>query len=307
MGIYIEIWSYNFAQLSDDFIKDYLSKNNPDFSIWYVDKFTSNRLYIQLDSEEKFIAIHENEKEVTIYVTTENNLDSNNLNVSNQLCYEDDLDYCPSGASYYSRLSSDNEYEPIMDDDVADSFSKNNLSMKVGSKYENVISFKRALNHYAIMNEFEYFIQKSDLTRFTGKCEKIDCVLRIHASIMHDGITFEIKKMVEGHTCTRSNKGGNKHATQGWVANIITDKLKSDIRMSLLWSIEIFRGKEQAYTDMYGKWKESFMKLDEFREDLLNRNEGSIMEIDFDINGDKKCKSPNLLVYQSDPFDSAES
>ncbi|KAL7604421.1 hypothetical protein Lser_V15G19860 [Lactuca serriola] len=39
---------------------------------------------------------------------------------------------------------------------------------------------------------------------------------------------------------------------------------------------------------MYGKWEESFMKLDAFREELLIRNEGSIVEIDFDIAGDKK-------------------
>nr|KAJ0212730.1 hypothetical protein LSAT_V11C400217860 [Lactuca sativa] len=68
--------------------------------------------------------------------------------------------------------------------------------------------------------------------------------------------------MVEGHTCTRSNKGGNKHATQGWIANIVTDKLKSDgdvSRMELrkwitktynveLPYVKVFRGKEQAYT-----------------------------------------------------------
>nr|KAJ0210397.1 hypothetical protein LSAT_V11C400217870 [Lactuca sativa] len=80
--------SYNFAKLNDDVIKHYSSKNNPKFSIWYVHKFTSDRLYIQLDSEEKFIVMltmYENEKEVTIYVTTENNITSNNLNVSNQL------------------------------------------------------------------------------------------------------------------------------------------------------------------------------------------------------------------------------
>ncbi|KAL7582506.1 uncharacterized protein LOC111921300 [Lactuca sativa] len=52
--------------------------------------------------------------------------------------------------------------------------------------------------------------------------------------------------------------------------------------------LKVFRGKEQAYIDMYGKWEESFMKLDEFREELLNRNEGSIVEIDIDISGDKK-------------------
>ncbi|XP_023748515.1 uncharacterized protein LOC111896760 [Lactuca sativa] len=52
--------------------------------------------------------------------------------------------------------------------------------------------------------------------------------------------------------------------------------------------LKVFRGKEQAYTDMYGKWEDSFMKMDGFREELLRRNEGSIVEIDFDIVGGKK-------------------
>lgn len=36
------------------------------------------------------------------------------------------------------------------------------------------------------------------------------------------------KKFVDTHSCTRSNKCGNKHATQGWIADVGTDKLKSD-------------------------------------------------------------------------------
>ncbi|KAI3740672.1 hypothetical protein L2E82_31142 [Cichorium intybus] len=81
---------------------------------------------------------------------------------------------------------------------------------------------------------------------------------------MQDGITFEVKKMVETHTCTRSNKGGNKCATQGWIANLVTDKLKSDGDVSVMelrkWImktysvdvsyLKVFRGKEQAYTDI---------------------------------------------------------
>ncbi|XP_042756519.1 uncharacterized protein LOC122197114 [Lactuca sativa] len=72
--------------------------------------------------------------------------------------------------------------------------------------------------------------------------------------------------MVEIHTCTRSNKGGNKHVTQGWIANVVTDKLKSnedvspyELRKWIMQTynidvpyLKVFRGKEQAYTDMYG-------------------------------------------------------
>ncbi|CAH1427784.1 unnamed protein product [Lactuca virosa] len=108
--------------------------------------------------------------------------------------------------------------------------------------------------------------------------------------------------MVQVHTCTRSNKGGNKRATQGWIANVETDKLKSDgdvspyeLRNWIMKTynvdvpyLKVFRGKEQAYTDMYVKWEDSFMKMDEFREELLKRNEGSVVEIDFDKVGGKK-------------------
>lgn len=34
--------------------------------------------------------------------------------------------------------------------------------------------------------------------------------------------------MVEEHSCIQSNKGGNRRATQGWIANVVSDKLKSD-------------------------------------------------------------------------------
>ncbi|KAL4556397.1 hypothetical protein LXL04_039048 [Taraxacum kok-saghyz] len=311
--IYIDTWSYNFSQLNAEVIKRYSSKSNPAISICYIDKYTPDQSFIELDSDEKFtnmLIMYENEKEVTIYVTTENNIGSNNLDFSTQLCDdrgephdEDDSDYLPSEESYYSHLSSDNEYEEMNDDVEVNSFTRNNQNMKVESKFENVTCFKRALNHYAIINEFDYFIQKSDPTRFTARCENLDCEWRIHASIMQDGVTFQVKKMVESHTCTRSNKGGNKRATQGWIANVITNKLKSDGDVSPTelkkWImktynvdvpyLKVFRGKQQVHIDMYGKWEDSFLKLDEFREELLNRNQGSVVEIDFDIVGNKKC------------------
>ncbi|KAL4586837.1 hypothetical protein LXL04_011482 [Taraxacum kok-saghyz] len=290
--IYIDTWSYNFSQLNEEVIKRYSSKSNPKFSICYIDKCAPEQSFIELDSEEKFMAMltmYENEKEVTVYVTTENNTKSNNFGFGRQKCDngdepldEDDSDYLPSEESYYSHLSSDNEYEEVNDDDEANSFTTNSQSITVESKFENVTCFKRALNHYAIINEFDYFIQKSDPTRFTARCENIDCEWRIHASIMQDGVTFQVKKLVEAHTCTRSNKGGNKRATQGWIANVITNKLISDGDVS---STELRKWIMKTYNV---DWEDSFLKLDEFREELLNRNQGSVMEIDFDIVGNKK-------------------
>ncbi|KAJ9560600.1 hypothetical protein OSB04_005760 [Centaurea solstitialis] len=42
------------------------------------------------------------------------------------------------------------------------------------------------------------------------------------------GPTMKVKKFVDTHSCTRSNMCGNKHATQGWIADVVTDKLKSN-------------------------------------------------------------------------------
>ncbi|CAI9278749.1 unnamed protein product [Lactuca saligna] len=315
--IHIDTTLYKLSQLHEEVIKRYSSKNNPKFSILYVDKYAPDKSIIELDSDEKFMAMlsmYGSEKQVTIYVTIENNLGSN-IHANHSCANRDephdeyDADFCPSEEIYHSHLSSDNEDGIVNDDDEVNSFSKNSIRMEVGSKFENVVDFRRALNHFAVINEFNYYIQKSDPTRFTARCENLEYEWRIHASITQDEVTFEVKKMVEVHTCTRSNKGGNKRATQGWIANVVTDKLKSDgdvspyeLRNWIMKTynvdvpyLKVFRGKEQAYTDMYGKWEDSFMKMDEFREELLQRNEGSIVEIDFDKVGGKKLFKRNLV------------
>nr|KAJ0223509.1 hypothetical protein LSAT_V11C200070100 [Lactuca sativa] len=323
--IHIDTWSYKLSQLNEEIIKCYSSKNNPKLSISYVDKCASSQSFIELDSDEKFMAMlnmYEKEKEVTIYITTENNHNSNNQCAHNHLCDNrnephDDSNYCLSEESYYTHLNYENEDEPTNDDEEAYSFSKNTISMKVGTNFENVVAFRRALNHYAIINEFDYYIKKSDLTRFIARCENIDCNWRIYAFVMQDGITFEVKKLEEGHTCTRSNMGGNKRVTQGWIANIITDKLKSDGDISPMelrkWNmktynvnvpyLKVFRGKEQAYTDMHGKWEDSFMKMDVFREELLNRNKcPRCGEYE---HREKTCKNPAL--QDLDPSETSTS
>ncbi|KAI7758087.1 hypothetical protein M8C21_033352 [Ambrosia artemisiifolia] len=49
------------------------------------------------------------------------------------------------------------------------------------------------------------------------------------ASRMVMGKVKKVKTFVEAHSCTRSNKGSNKLATQGWIAKIVVrDKLKSN-------------------------------------------------------------------------------
>lgn len=70
----------------------------------------------------------------------------------------DDSYYCPNEESYYIHLSFDNKDESINDEDETYSVSIKGTRIKVGTDFENVVYFGRALNHCAISNEFDYFI-----------------------------------------------------------------------------------------------------------------------------------------------------
>nr|XP_043621620.1 uncharacterized protein LOC122593291 [Erigeron canadensis] len=272
-SIYIDLYNWNL--LVEEVMKHYPSNNDMILNVSFIDKFVVDQSFIELKSDENFM---------------------------DEPHGEDDSDYCPSEESYHSHFSSDNENELLNEELEGYADIKKNPIMKVHSKFPNVVEFRRALNHHALINEFEYFIKKSEPRRFTARCAQLECRWRIHASIMQDDITFEVKTLVEEHSCIRSNKGGNKCATQGWIAEAVKDKLKSDGDVSpadlekwlmKTYSVEIpylkvYRGKEQAYTDMYGKWEDSFLKMEIFKEELISRNPGSVVEIDFEIDGDKK-------------------
>ncbi|XP_078160177.1 uncharacterized protein LOC144555650 [Carex rostrata] len=134
-------------------------------------------------------------------------------------------DYCPSEESYHSRYSTDSENElPNYEGETCED-SKKNSTIEVNSKFPNVVAFRRDLNHHALMNEFQYFIEKSEPTRFIARCASRECEWRIHASILQDGVTFEVRRLIDKHSCTQSNKCGNKFATQGWITSVVVDKL----------------------------------------------------------------------------------
>nr|KAJ0214590.1 hypothetical protein LSAT_V11C400218170 [Lactuca sativa] len=154
---------------------------------------------IDLDSKKKSMAmLHmcEEKKEVTIYLTMYDTYASNNLSLSNHLCGNIDEPHVnpecfPSEESYYNHLNSDNEDEPMNVDDEAYSFSKNSL----GTKLENIVDYRRALNHYAITNVFDYFNLKNDKTQFTARCESTDYEWKSYVSIMQDAITTKERKL----------------------------------------------------------------------------------------------------------------
>nr|XP_043623589.1 uncharacterized protein LOC122595313 [Erigeron canadensis] len=274
--------SYTLEDLTEEVRNRYTSKRDSTVFILFIDKYAVDQSFIMLDSNENFKGM----------------LSMGEDEVTGEPYEDDDSDQCPSEESYHSRLSSDIEDDRLNYEGETYSNVKRNSTMKVYSRFSNVIDFRRALNHHAITNEFDYFIEKSEPTRFTARCINMECGWKIHASLMEDGITFQVQE----HSCIRSNKAGNRRATQGWIANIVTDKLKSDGDVgvpdlmkwiSKTYNVElpchkVFRGKEQAYTDVYGKWEDSFVMIDDFKEELHARDPRSVVDIEFEKDGDKK-------------------
>ncbi|GJX87482.1 transposase, MuDR, MULE transposase domain protein, partial [Tanacetum coccineum] len=193
--IYIDMCSYNLSQLVEEVKKHYLSHSDEVLSILFVDKYAKEQTFIQLETSENFqlmLNMYDEEKELTIYVTKNNQMPQR---CQNEIAFVPDGENgsdsdCQSENSYHSLHSSDDEHDFKSEFEVH-SDMKNSPTMKVHQKFSDVIAFRRALNHYAIINEFEYTIEKSDLTRLTACCEDTKCEWRIHASTMDDNITFQ--------------------------------------------------------------------------------------------------------------------
>ncbi|CAH1433302.1 unnamed protein product [Lactuca virosa] len=293
--LYIDTFSYDLNHLVEEVKKHYPSQSDIVLSIVFVDKYAKEQCFIELDNDKSFIVMlnmYNEDKEVTIYATTEKlRYNPKPLSCQDKVIDESDDEnetdsVCPSQESYHSLHSFDNGYE-LLNYGETYAYSKTNPFMKVNSKFPSVIAFRRALKHYALTNEFEYVIEKSDLTRLTACCGDKKCKWRIHASLTQDGVTFE---------------SGNKHATQGWIADVVTDKLKSegdvstaDLKKWLMhtYNVEVpymrvFRGREKAYTDMYGRWDDSYVNIYNFKQELEKRNPESVVEIDLQTVGEKK-------------------
>ncbi|KAI3705706.1 hypothetical protein L1987_75947 [Smallanthus sonchifolius] len=94
------------------------------FYVYFVDKYVTKQSYIKLDSHDKFhlmLSMYEVEKELTVYATTKNNLETSLINQRGRVdvddephgdvepCGEEESEYSLSDESYHSRYSTDNE------------------------------------------------------------------------------------------------------------------------------------------------------------------------------------------------------
>ncbi|WVZ96790.1 hypothetical protein U9M48_042382 [Paspalum notatum var. saurae] len=159
--------------------------------------------------------------------------------------------------------------------------------IELGAKFPDIISFKKAIRHFAVQNGFEFADLKTDKTRFIAKCVANGCPWRIHASRLFDNRTIEIKRLPTGHNCATTKLKEGKMASQGWCADRLLDwgaseakdKLEGDYGIKLKYS-KAWSDLKQAVEQVHGKYDETFQLLFNWKAQIDISCPGSVVQID---------------------------
>ena len=71
-------------------------------------------------------------------------------------------------------------------------YDHNKPCMDIGTIYPNMKEFRLAMKQFAINEEFEVHIVKTDTTRYIGKCNAGGCPWHINGRTQHDGATVKV-------------------------------------------------------------------------------------------------------------------
>ncbi|XP_006648048.1 uncharacterized protein LOC102699568 [Oryza brachyantha] len=178
-----------------------------------------------------------------------------------------------------------------------------------GAVFPDMITFRKAIRHFAVVKGFEFSNVQTDKTRFIARCKHGECKWRIHASRLDDDKTIHIKKLPFAHECPTTKLMEGKMATQDWIADRLKDWLKKNpdkgakaakekleeqyeikLKYSKAWS-----GKRLAENQIHGTYEDSFQLLFNWKAEIEKRSPGTIVTIDLQKLG-KKCVSKGCLL-----------
>ena len=82
-----------------------------------------------------------------------------------------------------------------------------------------------------VQEDIHFKIIKNEPCRYTAKCEGKNCSWRIHASILHDGSTYQVKTIKGCHSYKRLLD--NPAASYRLIASKLFENVKADPNMSV--------------------------------------------------------------------------
>ncbi|KAM2845960.1 hypothetical protein COP1_028340 [Malus domestica] len=186
--------------------------------------------------------------------------------------------------------SDDEEQSSEMDPEFNASTDMENPSLKIRMRFANREILKKAVKRYSILGGYDIGLKKNDRRRVTALCAK-PCPWRLHASQMQNDTTWQIKVLVDEHTCSRVWR--NKHFTFKLMAEKYIDRFRDDPRtdaktlqtvikreMELEVSLDqCFRARHEALELIRGSIAEQYGKVWEYCEEVIQTNVGSTMKV----------------------------
>ncbi|KAK1268815.1 hypothetical protein QJS04_geneDACA008314 [Acorus gramineus] len=122
-------------------------------------------------------------------------------------------------------------------------------NMNVGSRFPSVKRFRYALKQHCVINEFAVVYDKNEKFHVTAICKMLKCIWHIHASVLRDGVTFEVRKLNDVRMCTSVNRVGNEMA-----------------------SSRVLHARGKAIEIVHGSSSASYRLIPELHEELLKAN-----------------------------------
>ncbi|XP_066354885.1 uncharacterized protein [Miscanthus floridulus] len=139
------------------------------------------------------------------------------------------------------------------------SYDKNNPSMEVGTLYPTMEEFKLAVRQFSINKEFDLEVEKSCKMRYRAFCKSgdEDCPCKWVASKAVS--IFRVDPNIG--------------------AKELQKKLETNHKCQIAYDT-VWRGKQRALEEVYGKWEESFELLFRWKAEVIKRCPGSVVEIE---------------------------
>ena len=173
----------------------------------------------------------------------------------------------------------------------------------LGERYESPHQLKLCLTNYYISRGYPIRFKKCDSVRLVAVCasdlEEFQCPFVVRASWMSTKRSFQIKKMVEQHTCVRNFRSANL-MDPTWIARQFLKEMirkpnlkckemqaiiQSRFHCKVSWS-KCYRAKCRAISLIDGKLSDHYVKVWDYGHELMRSNPGSTIQIFVTVNPD---------------------
>jgi hypothetical protein len=148
-----------------------------------ADALEPDRVPDMFDNEEEYVGVDDEH----IYMQVPHTTPSSNAQ-TNEITDDDNFVPFPVEGD----IPFETEVNDVDPEEIQVIHNPENPKIEVGSRFPNIVAFRKAIRHYVVKEGFEFAGLKTDKGRFIAHCAGAGCAWRVHASTIHDKKTVEV-------------------------------------------------------------------------------------------------------------------